>query len=64
MDTLVSGQLYLRPPSQNPIFLNSHTNSQYFYIPVRGQLQLQKPFSHSEGVCSRELPPPLYRLKR
>ena len=27
MDTLISGQLYLRPPSQNPIFLNSHTNS-------------------------------------
>ena len=26
-DTLVSGQLYLRPPSQNPILLNSHTNS-------------------------------------
>ena len=26
MDTLVSGQLYLRPPSQNPVLLNSHTN--------------------------------------
>ena len=26
-DTLISGQLYLRPPSQNPVFLNSHTNS-------------------------------------
>ena len=26
-DTLVSGQLYLRPPSQNPDLFNSHTNS-------------------------------------
>ena len=25
-DTLVSGQLYRRPPSQSPIFPNSHTN--------------------------------------
>ena len=27
MDTLKSRQLYLRPPLQNPLFLNSHTNS-------------------------------------
>ena len=26
-DTLVSGQLYLRPPSQNPVLLNSDTKS-------------------------------------
>ena len=26
-DTLVSGQLYLWPPSQIPVLLNSHTNS-------------------------------------
>ena len=26
-DTLVGGQLYLPPPSQNPVFLNSHKNS-------------------------------------
>ena len=39
MDTLISGQLYLRPPSQNPIFLNSQLQTLYFYIPVRGQLQ-------------------------
>ena len=26
-DTLVSGQLYLQPPSQNPVLLNPHTNS-------------------------------------
>ena len=26
-DTLISGQLSLRPPSQNPVSFNSHTNS-------------------------------------
>ena len=26
-DTLVSGQLYLRLPSQNSVFLNSHASS-------------------------------------
>ena len=26
-DTRASRQLFLRPPSQNPILLNSHTNS-------------------------------------
>ena len=26
-DTLKGGRLYLRPPSQNPVFLNFHTNS-------------------------------------
>ena len=27
MDTLISGELYLQPPSQYVVFLNSHTNS-------------------------------------
>ena len=30
MDTLVSRKLYLWPPSQNAIFLNSITNSVFF----------------------------------
>ena len=30
-DTLVRGQLYSRPPSQNPVFLNSHTNSAFLH---------------------------------
>ena len=30
-DTLVSGRLYLRPPSQNAFFLNSHTNSVFLH---------------------------------
>ena len=29
-DTLLSGQLYLRLPSQFPVFLNSNTNSANF----------------------------------
>ena len=31
MDSLKSRQLYLRPPSQNPVFLNSHTNSVFVH---------------------------------
>ena len=30
-DTLVSGQLLLRPPSENPVFLNSFTNSAFLH---------------------------------
>ena len=30
-DTLVRGQFYLRPASQNPVFLNSHTNSVFLH---------------------------------
>ena len=30
-DTLVSGQLLLRPPSENPVFLNSYTNSAFLH---------------------------------
>ena len=60
-DTLVRGQLYSRLPSQNSVFLNSHTNS-VFHIPASGQLQLRAPFSRPEGVRSRELP--LYKQFR
>ena len=38
-DTLVSGKLYLRPPSQNPVF-STPIQTLYFYIPMSGQLQL------------------------
>ena len=51
-DTLIGGQLYLLPPSQNPVFLNSHTNSVFSdsgssYGPL---------FSRPDGVRLRELP--------
>ena len=39
MDTLVSVQLYLRPPSQNLVFLTSHTDSVFLHSrkrPSRG----------------------------
>ena len=35
MDTVVSGQLYLRPHSQNPDLLNSHSNSVFSHSPKR-----------------------------
>ena len=41
-DTLaLSGQLYLRTPSQNPVFPNSHINSVYKIPESGGQLQLR-----------------------
>jgi len=49
MDPLISGYLYLWPPSQNPVydtFLNSYTNSVFLNF-FSGQLQ---PFSSHEGV--------------
>ena len=51
--TLVSEQLYLRSPHQNFVFLNSHTWTLYFYIPVSGQFQLRAPFTRPEGVRLR-----------
>ena len=34
-DTLVSGQLYVRPPPQNLVLTSTET--MYFYIPLSGQ---------------------------
>ena len=51
MDTLISGQLYLWPPSQNPAFLNS-IQTLYFYIPVSSQLKSQTPLSRPKVVHS------------
>ena len=31
-DSLVSGKLYLGPPPQNAVFLNSHTNSVFIHL--------------------------------
>ena len=60
-DTLVlSGQLYLRTPSQNSVFLNSHINSVY-KIPVSGgrSAPITVTLSRPEGVRLLE-PLPLY----
>ena len=51
----LKGQLYLRPPSQNPVF-STATQTLYFYIPVRAQLQLWTPFSRPEGFRVPDLP--------
>ena len=34
-DTLVTGKLYFRPPSQNTVFLKSHTNSVFLHFRKR-----------------------------
>jgi len=49
-DTLVSGQLLLRPPSENPVFLNSHTNSVFLHFRKR-QVEVMEILS-----ASRECP--------
>ena len=60
-DTLVSGQLYLRPSSQNPRFTQLPCKLIFFYILVSGHLRVRTPFSRPEGVRLRDLP--LYCLK-
>ena len=49
-DTLVSGQLYLRPPSQNPVFLNSETNSVFLHSRMRSAPVTSTVFT-SRGRC-------------
>ena len=51
----LKGQLYLRPPSQNPVFLNSYTFSLFFHS-LSAQLQLWTPFSRPEGFRVPDLP--------
>ena len=57
--TLVSGQFYLRLPSQDPVLLNSHTNSVFLHS-RKGPAALTTPFSRPEGrpegVHLQELP--------
>ena len=68
MDTLVSVQLYLRPPSQNLVFLTSHTDSVFLhsrkrpapvtgtFFPSRGRV-----FAYESFRSSCDL---LFRMKR
>ena len=57
MDILVSGHLYLLPPSQNPVFLNSHTNSAFLHChkqpaPVNGHLfRIPRVSAHESVHC-------------
>lgn len=51
MDTLVSGKLFLRPPSQKPDYFNSHTNSVFLH-------SRKRPASVTDTFfASRECPP-------
>lgn len=59
-ETLVSGQLYLRPSSQNPRFTQLPYKI-FFCILVSDHLRVRTPFSRPEGVRLRDLP--LYCLK-
>jgi len=53
--TPISGQLNLWPPSQNPVFLNSHSN--YVFLHPRKQpASLTDTFFTFKGVCLWELP--------
>ena len=49
-DTLSKRTAVLTARSQNPVFLNSHTNSVLFLSSQSSQLLLQTPFLHPEGV--------------
>ena len=53
-DTLASGQLYLQPPSQNPVLLNSRTNSVFSHSRKR-PAPVTDTFSRPEGVRLQEL---------
>ena len=54
MDTLLSGQRYLRPSTQNPDLFNSHTNSVFSHSRKRPAL-VTDTFFAPEGVRLREL---------
>ena len=54
-DTVVSGQLYLRPPSQIPVFLSSHTNSVYIHsreLPAPLHFRVPRMTAYSWSVIS------------
>ena len=54
-NTLLSGQLYKRPPSQIPVFLKSHTNSIFFNSRNRPAPVMDTVCSRPPGARSREL---------
>ena len=46
MDMLVSRQLFLKTPPQNPVFLNSHTNSVFLH-------SLKRPAAVTDTIVPR-----------
>ena len=51
----LKGQLYLRPPSQNPVFLNSHTNSVFLHFRKRPALVTDTFFSRVSVISVKRL---------
>ena len=54
-DTPVSGQAYLRPPSQKPVFLNSHTNSVSLHSDKRPAPVTDIFFASRESHCGSKI---------
>ena len=55
MDTLVNGKLCTYSHLHKMPFFSTSIQTLYFYIPVRGQLRLQTPFTRPEGAHLWEL---------
>ena len=62
-DTLVSGKLYLRPPSQKPDYFNSHTNSVFLHSRKRPTPVTDTFFASRGCPLTRASTVPLYALK-
>ena len=56
LNTPISGQLYFRPPLQNPVLLNSHTNSVFLHSHKR-PAPVTDTFFTSQGCPLTKLPP-------
>ena len=56
MNTPVRGQLYFQPPLQNPVLLNSHTNS-LFLRSLKRPAPVTDTFFTSQGCPLTKLPP-------
>ena len=62
-DTLVSGKLFLRPPSQKPDCFNSHTNSVFLHSRKRPAPVTDTFFASRGCPLMRASTVPLYALK-
>ena len=62
-DTLVSGKLFLRPPSQKPDYFNSHTNSVFLHSRKRPAPVTDTFFASGGCPLTRASTVPLYALK-
>ena len=61
-DTLVSGLLYLRPPSQNPVFLNSHTNSVFLHFQLQLRTPVLSPLTRAAIILNNQICPNTFKI--